>query len=189
VDKGEEDNQNITVIPPEKFIATATINTSQDEATLEAWAKTQPIYHHTQRNGMTIYRTLLGNKDVIPPGQQQAIMILIHNHYSTGHPEYKETIKKTKEKYWWPGMSKWIKQYVEQCTTCRRNKETTSIQIADEDSPGSLEEQIVQMQNNYHKILEDTTKYQSLQHISDSKGFIWKNEEGKLVIPPDDNIR
>jgi len=45
------------------------------------------------------------------------------------------------------------------------------------------------MQNNYHKTLDDTTKYQSLERIPDSKGFIWRNQEGKLVIPPDDNIR
>jgi len=44
------------------------------------------------------------------------------------------------------------------------------------------------MQNNYHKILDDTAKYQSLKRIPDSRGFIWKNQEGKLVIPPDDNI-
>jgi len=45
------------------------------------------------------------------------------------------------------------------------------------------------MQNNCHKILDDTTKYQSLERIPDSKGFIWRSQEGKLVIPPDDNIR
>ena len=86
-------------------------------------------------------------------------------------------------------MSKWIKQYVKQCTTCQRNKETTSIRIADEDSSGSLEEKIVQMQNNYCKTLDDTTKYQSLKHIPDLKGFIWRNQEGKLVVPLDDNIQ
>jgi len=86
-------------------------------------------------------------------------------------------------------MSKWIQQYVEQCKTCQQNKEATIIWIADEDSSGSLEQHIVQMQNSYHEILEDTTKYQSLECIPDSKGFIWRNQEGKLVIPPDDNIR
>jgi len=188
VDKGEEDNQNVAVIPPEKFTTINTTITNQDEITLEAWAKTQPIYRHIQKNGTTTYRTLLRNKDVIPPGQQRTIMILTHDHYSAGHPEYNETIKKTKEKYWWPGMSNWIKQYVKQCTTCQQNKEATRIRIADEDSSGSLEEHIVQMQNNYYKTLEDTNKYQSLQRISDSKGFIWRNQEGKLAIPPDDNI-
>jgi len=44
------------------------------------------------------------------------------------------------------------------------------------------------MQNHYREILGDNTKYQSLKHIPDSKGFIWRNQEGKLVIPPDDNI-
>jgi len=99
VDKGEEDNQNVAVIPPEKFMTINMTITNQDEIILKAWAKTQPIYCHTQKNGTTIYHTILGNKDVIPPGQQRSIMILIHNHYSTGHPNYIKTIKKTKEKH------------------------------------------------------------------------------------------
>jgi len=189
VDKGEEDNQNVAVIPPDRFTTINTTTINQDETTLETWAETQPIYRHTQKNGVTSYRTLMGNKDVIPPGQQRTIMILIHDHRSAGHPEVNETIKKTKEKYWWPGMTKWIQEYVEQCAACQQNNKVTSIRIADKDSSGSLEEKIVQMQNSYHKILDDITKYQSLERIPNSKGFIWRNQEGKLVIPPDDNIR
>jgi len=79
------------------MIKMTTIN--QDKTTLEEWTKTQPIYHYTPKNGTIIYQTLLGNKDVIPPGQQKAIMILVHNHYSAGHPKCNETIKKTQEKY------------------------------------------------------------------------------------------
>src|SRR6267142_2895819 len=63
VDKGEEDNQNVAVIPPEKFMTIKTTTMNQDEATLKTWAKMQPIYHHTQKNGTTTYRMLLGNKD------------------------------------------------------------------------------------------------------------------------------
>src|SRR6266850_1577598 len=189
VDKGKEDNQNVAVIPPEKFMTINTTITNQDETTLETWAKTQPIYHRTQKNGATSYQTLMGNKDVIPPGQQRAIMVLMHDHQSAGHPRINETIKKTKEKYWWPSMMKWIQQYVEQCTTCQQNNKVTNIRIANEDSSGSLEEKIVQMQNNYHEILNNTTKYQSLEQIPDSEGFIWRNQEGKLVVPSDDNIR
>jgi len=189
VDKGKEDNQNVAVIPPEKFMTINTTITNQDETTLETWAKTQPIYHRTQKNGATSYQTLMGNKDIIPPGQQRAIMVLMHDHQSAGHPRINETIKKTKEKYWWPSMMKWIQQYVEQCTTCQQNNKVTNIRIANEDSSGSLEEKIVQMQNNYHEILNNTTKYQSLEQIPDSEGFIWRNQEGKLVVPSDDNIR
>jgi len=172
VDKGEEDNQDVAVIPPEKFTTIATTTTNQDEATLETWIKTQPIYWYKEQNGTTTYRTILEGKTVIPPGQQRAIIILFHNHHSVGHPGYNNTIKKTKEKYWWPEMRTWIKQYIKQCTKCSRNKEIINIWVANEDSSGSLEEQIVQVQNDYCEILNDATKYQSLEWLSNSKGFI-----------------
>jgi len=116
-------------------------------------------------------------------------MIPLHNHLSAEHPDYNKTLTKIQKKYWWPGMKQWIKQYVEQCANCQRNEKNIKIQVADEDSPGSLEERIVLIQNDYHEILEDPTKYLNLQHTSDSKGFIWRNQEGKLVIPPNKGIR
>jgi hypothetical protein len=65
----------------------------------------------------------------------------------------------------------------------------TAIRIADEDSNGSLEQRIMRVQNDYAETLSDAKAYPALTCIPTMDGSIWKNQDGRLVIPPDDNIR
>jgi len=55
----------------------------------------------------------------------QSIMSHTHDHVTAGHPGQDETIRKTKEIYQWPGMNKWITDYVKGCTICQQNKINT----------------------------------------------------------------
>jgi hypothetical protein len=87
VDQGETDNQNITMIPPEKISIITMVRPSES----------------IKRN----------------------IMHAVHDHPIAGHPGRDETIRKTKEKYYWPGMNEWIAQYVKGCGTCQQNKNLT----------------------------------------------------------------
>ena len=52
-------------------------------------------------------------------------MTLMHDHPTAGHPGRDETIRKTKERYWWPNMNQWIADYVKGCATCQQNKNLT----------------------------------------------------------------
>ena len=92
-DKGETDNKDITVLPEDKFI-TAAITTTPE------------------------------GKIIVPPilEVKRGIMTLMHDHPTAGHPGRDETIRKTKEKYWWPRMKEWIADYVKGCATCQQNK-------------------------------------------------------------------
>ena len=56
---------------------------------------------------------------------KREIMTLMHNHPTASHPGRDETIRKTKERYWWPNMNQWIADYVKGCTTCQQNKNLT----------------------------------------------------------------
>jgi hypothetical protein len=47
----------------------------------------------------------------------------------------------------------------------------------------------VKVQNDYAETLSSTKAYPTLTCIPTIDGSIWKNQDGKLVIPPDDNIR
>ena len=96
-DQGKEDNQDITLIPPEKFTIATTKDTEQEQQTqvpndLEA---------------------------------QRAIMTMLHDHPSAGHPGHDETLRKVQQKYWWPGMKQWIADYVCGCAVCQQNKIVT----------------------------------------------------------------
>jgi hypothetical protein len=93
-DKGQEDNQGVIVILPEKFKISAT--------------------SHIMDKG----------KVHIPPLNEvkRGIMNLIHNHPLTGHLGRDETLRKMQERYVWPGMKEWITEYIKGCATCQQNK-------------------------------------------------------------------
>jgi hypothetical protein len=89
-DKGQEDNQGVIVLPPDRF-------------------KTSAIGSITPE----------GKVHVLPLNEvKQGIMNLVHDHPSAGHPGWDETLRKTQERYYWPGMKEWIMEYVKGCTTC-----------------------------------------------------------------------
>jgi hypothetical protein len=46
----------------------------------------------------------------------------MHDLLTAGHPGRDETIRKTQEWYYWPGMKDWISEYVKGCATCQQNK-------------------------------------------------------------------
>ena len=90
-DRGKEDNQDITILVPNKFkIATTTPE----------------------------------RKTLVPPLNEvkRGIMRLIHDHPTAGHPGRDETLRKTQEHYYWPGMKEWIANYVKGCAICQQNK-------------------------------------------------------------------
>jgi hypothetical protein len=49
-------------------------------------------------------------------------MHLVHNHPMVGHPGQDKMIRETRKHYYWPGMDKWIEEYVKGCTVCQQNK-------------------------------------------------------------------
>jgi hypothetical protein len=68
--------------------------------------------------------------------------------------------------------------------------EDAFIRIMDEDSPGSLENQIMDRQADFEDILDNPGAYPGLERIEIITGPMWKMATSqKLVIPPDDNIR
>ena len=92
-DKGETDNKDVIVLPENKFTVASATTTPE-------------------------------GKIFIPPilEVKRGIMTLMHDHPTAGHPGRDETLQKTQEKYWWPGMKEWIADYVKGCTTCQQNK-------------------------------------------------------------------
>src|SRR5277367_5712358 len=46
-------------------------------------------------------------------------------HENAGHPGRDITIRKAKEYVWWPGMNKWLMNYVQGCAKCQQNKNLT----------------------------------------------------------------
>ena len=91
-DQGGQDNKDITVIPPHKFVNLATAD--------------------------YVTPGILEPKEE----RKWKIMVFAHTHPSAGHPGRDETIRKAKQIQSWPGMTTWITDYVKGCTTCQQNK-------------------------------------------------------------------
>ncbi|TPX39897.1 hypothetical protein SeLEV6574_g06928, partial [Synchytrium endobioticum] len=53
---------------------------------------------------------------------KQEVLELHHDHPLAGHYGYNKTLDLILRKYWWQGMAKEIKEYVNSCDTCQRNK-------------------------------------------------------------------
>lgn len=55
---------------------------------------------------------------VIPYPAREAILKYAHDHASSGHFAFRRVWHKLRDRYYWPGMSKDVKDYVESCEIC-----------------------------------------------------------------------
>ena len=67
---------------------------------------------------------------------------IIRLHHSTpvgGHGGQQKTVELVTQNFWWPGVTKKVKQYVEEYNSCQRNKNCTE-QLVDKSMPNSIPE-------------------------------------------------
>ena len=141
-DKGEEDNQNLTLLPPELFIRLL------DEPTEDTWINTEKriaqeqkklphlMKKWAQRHSLTLVTSKTTpnlktwqtrGRPVIPPNEllKREIVALFHDRPTNGHPGRDQTIQGVTRVFWWPGMNDWIGKFVKGCATCQQNKNIT----------------------------------------------------------------
>jgi hypothetical protein len=122
-DQGQNDNQNVTVLPEQVFVRAIEILNDymkQDENTLKAWVDPhqlkmhQGIWYKDRRRVIT--------------GDVEAKHHLIQSHHDPpayGHPGISKTIQLTERLYWWPQMQADIMEYVKGCADCQCHKVNT----------------------------------------------------------------
>jgi hypothetical protein len=131
-DKGENDNWDLTLLPPHLFIRT--INEQLDSWTellgmiKAAQGKWKEVMNR-QREDLSleikeddIY--YMDNSLVIPPEDSLKRLLLrrYHDAPTAGHPGRDRTISRLEKTFWWSGMKNWIDNYVKGCTICQQNK-------------------------------------------------------------------
>jgi hypothetical protein len=140
-DKGEEDNQNLTLLSPDLFIWLTT-EPSEEWINLEhriervqkeflnlilKWKRKHHLQLHpsTTIPGLKLWHAQ--RRIVIPPNDQlrKDILYTQHDQSTAGHPGRDETIQGVSAVFWWPGMNEWITNYVKGCAICQQNKNLT----------------------------------------------------------------
>jgi len=140
-DKGDEDNQNLTLLPPDIFIRLMT-------EPPEDWVELEWTIRKRQRDFSQLIKkwkpkhalrlapsTAVPNLKlweaqrqlVIPPDEQlrRTIAHHVHGKPTVGHPGRDDTIWSASRTFWWPGMNEWLSNYVKGCPTCQQNKNLT----------------------------------------------------------------
>jgi hypothetical protein len=118
--QGQEDNQNITVLPEQVFARAMEVLpdlTSQEESTLKPWIDPHQLKQHQG----TWYKD---GRQVVT-GDIEAKRHIIQSHHDSpvhGHPGISKTIQLTKRLYWWPKMRQEIMEYVKGCAECQQHK-------------------------------------------------------------------
>ena len=137
-DKGEQDNLDLTLLPPELFIRLTTEPSREwtnlersiaraQKQHLQLILKWKPKFALTLQKSTTIPGLklwLAQERFVILPNKALKREILYHNHGkpTTGHPGRDQTIQKVASHYWWPGLKEWTANYVKGCAPCQQNK-------------------------------------------------------------------
>jgi hypothetical protein len=80
----------------------------------------QAIGWSTSDDGFLLYR----NRVYVPPTGDIRLRILRerHDHQLAGHPGQNKTTKSIANEYYWPDLRQSVRQYVQSCITCGRNK-------------------------------------------------------------------
>ena len=129
--QGEEDNQDVVVLPEKIFIKSGTISyipeepPQQDEGIIRQWAGT----HNFKKINGEWWKD--GCKIITGEGQERRKIIqAYHNMPAYGHPGINKTKDLVARYYWWPQLAKDVQEYVRGCAQCQQNKVNTHPQKA-----------------------------------------------------------
>lgn len=75
----------------------------------EGWTQEDEIY-------------LFNEKIYVPTSLRSRVLELCHDVPLAGHFGQRRTVELVQRDYYWPGMTRYVKEYVRGCHSCRRNK-------------------------------------------------------------------
>ena len=143
VDRGETDNQDITLLQPDAFIRLSSTEEPKDKWwELERWIGTAQqkypaeiaewIKHHQavmnySHNDNNLKHWRVRGKIAVPPDdiRKKEILHQFHDLEIRGHQGRDPTITAVCQHFWWPNINEWIAQYVKGCANCQQNKNLT----------------------------------------------------------------
>ena len=119
-DQGDDDNENVIVLPEQIFIRTLQTLPPQDERVLKPWVNAHNL---VKING----KWWKDNCEVVTtdPTERQQIISQYHDPPAMGHPGVSRTMHLLRQHLWWPKIAQEVEQYVKGCARCQQNKVNT----------------------------------------------------------------
>jgi len=80
---------------------------------------TKGLQEWNYKNGLILYKGLI----YIPNNKELKCKVTQQFHDNLmGHPGQWKTIELISQEYWWPGITKFVKAYIQGCATCQTTK-------------------------------------------------------------------
>ena len=131
--KTDDDDDRDIVLLPERFFA---LPISVFDPVPENLAKLHAVYRHQDpsvqkalhdkvpgwmdKEGIITFQERLYVRKSVP--LRGEIIRAHHDVPTAGHPGHHKTLELVTRNYYWPGMNRDIRQYVQGCSTCQRSK-------------------------------------------------------------------
>ena len=96
--------------------------TTPKEALVEFWKRNKNNFE--VRENVLYYHDQTYDAMVLPSRLRQGIMLEYHDGALGGHLSTRKSIKRIRDKYYWPDMEKEIKEWCENCKICQTRKDT-----------------------------------------------------------------
>jgi len=118
---------NVTLLEPEDTTKCIRQSQNHDSDSMKQWQEEHHEHLIEDSDGGLTYQHIDSKEAIIPPDLELRcyLMDLHHNHPTVGHPGRDETIAKMQQHYYWPGMTKWIEEYIQGCATCQESKHSS----------------------------------------------------------------
>jgi hypothetical protein len=117
-DQGEEDNQDVTVLPDSLFaralMEVSTNVNDQEEAILKPWINP----HELKKIEGVWYK----NVRQVVTTNLRGVIRAHHNTRVNGHPGIARTIQLVKHAHWWLGLRRQVTDYIKGCAECQHMK-------------------------------------------------------------------
>jgi hypothetical protein len=115
---------NVALLDPEDTTKRICQSQNCDSDSMKQWREEHHEHLIEDSDGGLTYRCTDSKEAIIPPDLELRcyLMELHHNHPTAGHLGRDETIIKMRQHYYWPGMAKWIEEYIQGCATCQESK-------------------------------------------------------------------
>ena len=119
-DQGDNDNENIIVLPEQLFIRTLQMLPPQDERTLKPWINAHNLVKVQEKWWKDNCKVVTAS-----PLEWWQIISQYHDPPAMGHPGIAWTTHLIQQHLWWSKLASNVEQYVKGCTDCQQNKVNT----------------------------------------------------------------